>query len=70
MFFQQVNLACAAPLGFAPASGSPVVVEPVGWFGDGDFNGDEKQDLAVAIDSNSVTILLGNGSGEFFLKLA
>ena len=32
----------------------------------GDFNGDGKADLAVAnYDSNSVSVLLGNGNGTF-----
>ena len=32
----------------------------------GDFNGDGKQDLAVAnFNSNNVSILLGNGAGNF-----
>ena len=32
----------------------------------GDFNGDGKQDLAVANDSsNNVSILLGDGDGQF-----
>ena len=32
----------------------------------GDFNGDGKQDLAVAnSDSNNVSILLGDGDGQF-----
>jgi len=31
----------------------------------GDFNGDGKQDLAVANDSNSVSVLLGTGTGSF-----
>ena len=32
----------------------------------GDFNGDGKQDLAVAnVSSNNVSILLGDGAGSF-----
>ena len=32
----------------------------------GDFNGDGKQDLAIAnFGSNNVSILLGNGAGSF-----
>ena len=35
----------------------------------GDFNGDGKQDLAVAnVDSNNVSILLGNGAGSFSVR--
>jgi uncharacterized repeat protein (TIGR01451 family) len=53
--------------GFAPASGSPIGVgtEPRSVVV-GSFNGDTAADLAVAnLSSNSVTILLGNGSGGF-----
>ncbi|MBK8466350.1 MAG: VCBS repeat-containing protein [Chloracidobacterium sp.] len=53
------------PVSFAPAvhngtgTGSEAVVV-------GDFNGDAKQDLAVANESShNVSILLGNGSGSF-----
>lgn len=53
--------------GFVPASGSPVTVgmrpEAVVV---GDFNLDNKADLAVAnTNSNNVTILIGNGIGGF-----
>jgi hypothetical protein len=53
--------------GFSQAPGSPVTVgtEPYG-VAVGDFNGDGHADLAVAnTDSNTVSILLGNGSGGF-----
>ena len=53
--------------GFAPAPGSPIAVgfQPFG-VAAGDFNGDGITDLAVAnYGSNSVSILLGNGSGGF-----
>jgi hypothetical protein len=59
---------CLAPASFAAAAGSPITV------GDGphavvarDLNNDGKLDLAVAntANSNSISILLGNGSGGF-----
>ncbi len=53
--------------GFSPAAGSPFTAGsfPVS-VAAGDYNGDGKQDLAVAnLSSNDVTILLGNGSGGF-----
>src|SRR5437762_5743983 len=31
----------------------------------GDFNGDGRQDLAVANETNNVSILLGDGAGNF-----
>jgi hypothetical protein len=52
---------------FTQATGSPIAVGS-GPFsvGVGDFNGDGKQDLAVAAQfSNSVSVLLGNGDGTF-----
>jgi len=53
--------------GFTPAVGSPI---SVGDFpssvGVGDFTGDGRLDLAVAnLNADTVTILLGNGSGGF-----
>ena len=37
----------------------------------GDFNGDDKQDLATAdLGSNSVSVLLGNGHGSFAASIA
>jgi hypothetical protein len=53
--------------GFIEAAGSPV---GAGSFpqsvAEGDFNQDGKPDLAVAdVNSNTITILLGNGSGGF-----
>ncbi len=53
--------------GFAAAAGSPFTTgtNPAGIVVD-DFNGDGKQDLAVAnYTSSNVTVLLGNGSGGF-----
>ena len=53
--------------GFVPAAGSPVTVGggPYGVVV-GDFNGDGIADLAVAnTNDNTVSILLGNGSGGF-----
>ena len=53
--------------GFTPASGSPFAVGNVpASVVIGDFNGDGIQDLATANPAgNSITILLGNGSGGF-----
>ena len=49
----------SAPTNFAAGS-SPFSVAV------GDFNGDGKQDLAVAnVDSDNVSILLGDGTGNF-----
>lgn len=66
------NLSVSVLLGdgtgaFTPASGSPFGVgntpESIAV---GDFNGDGVQDLAVAnVNSNNVSVLLGNGSGGF-----
>ena len=52
---------------FAPAAGSPVPVGTnPGLLARGDFNGDGHQDLAVPNGGgNSVTVLLGTGSGGF-----
>ena len=53
--------------GFSAAPGSPFAVgnKPVS-MAVGDFNGDGYRDLAVANESgNSVSVLLGNGSGGF-----
>ena len=53
--------------GFAPASGSPISVgvQPSSAL-IADFNGDGKQDLAVANQGgNSIYIMLGNGNGTF-----
>ena len=52
---------------FAPAPGSPFVVgSGPGSIGIGDFDGNGKPDLAVVNGgSNTVTILLGNGTGGF-----
>ncbi len=56
----------AAPPPPPPASKTPTVgIEPAALVG-GDFNGDGKEDLAVANqDSNSISILLGAGDGKF-----
>jgi len=53
--------------GFTAASGSPVAVgNHPNSVAVGDFNGDGKADLAVAnFADNTVTVLLGNGSGGF-----
>ncbi len=50
-----------------PAAGSPFTVglRPTG-VATGDFNGDGKQDIAIAnAGNNNVTVLLGNGTGGF-----
>jgi hypothetical protein len=53
--------------GFNEAPNSPIVVgSNPEYAAVGDFNGDGKQDLAVAnAGSSNVSILLGNGNGEF-----
>jgi uncharacterized protein (TIGR03437 family) len=54
--------------GFTTAPGSPITVgeAPVS-LAVGDFNGDGHPDLAIANEeSSTVTVLLGNGFGEFF----
>jgi YVTN family beta-propeller protein len=53
--------------GFTPASGSPVAVGKSPYsVAIGDFNGEGIADLAVTNETdNTVTILLGNGSGGF-----
>jgi hypothetical protein len=58
---------CVSPVTFAEATGSPVGVGAGPWrVAVADFNLDHRPDLAVAnLDSNNVTILLGNGSGGF-----
>ena len=62
-------LSGAANAQFTQAPGSPF---PTGWSADsvavGDFNGDGKLDLAIVNGNgsfNSVTVLLGNGTGGF-----
>ena len=60
-------LSTAASAQFTPAPGSPF---PVGLtpesVAEGDFNGDGKLDLAIVnAASNTVTVLLGNGTGGF-----
>ena len=49
----------------APPQTSPLATDPDS-VAVGDFNGDGKQDLAVAnCGSNNVSILLGDGAGSF-----
>jgi M6 family metalloprotease-like protein len=52
--------------GFIPALNSPFAtgVDPTS-VAVGDFNGDGKQDLAVANGAGGVTVLLGDGTGDF-----
>jgi hypothetical protein len=53
--------------GFASALGSPIGLgSQAVWVGVADFNGDNKLDLAVSnYNSNTVSILLGDGTGSF-----
>ena len=53
--------------GFTPANGSPITVGAQPMFvAIGDFNGDNKADVAVLnLGSDTVTILLGDGNGGF-----
>jgi hypothetical protein len=63
------TISAANPSGsFKPAAGSPITVGSGSYpasVATGDFNGDGVPDLAVANENNTVTILLGNGSGGF-----
>jgi hypothetical protein len=62
------NVSVANPSGsFMAAAGSPFAVGMSPWgMAVGDFNGDGRPDLAIAdFNGNSVTVLLGNGSGGF-----
>jgi hypothetical protein len=60
-----VAYAQAVTIKFAPPTNYPVGVAPFN-VATGDFNGDGKQDLAVANSGNgTVSILLGNGDGTF-----
>ena len=56
--------ACSVP-SFAAATNFPAGSQPLS-VGTGDFNSDGKRDLAVAnFSSNTISILLGNGTGGF-----
>ena len=69
--YQPATLTCRSCWAMARAVSAPPANFGAGGYGPssvavGDFNGDGKQDLAVAnFDSNNVSILLGNGVGSF-----
>jgi hypothetical protein len=67
--FWVASTTSAATVGFQPAATYPVGSAPMS-VAAGDFNGDGKQDLAMAnfgpaSDNGGISILLGNGDGTF-----
>jgi len=54
-----------ADVTFSSAKGSPISLPVANYVAVGDFRGEEKPDLAVAINGNAVYILLANGDGTF-----
>ncbi len=50
---------------FAAETSTPPISGTPSHFAAGDFNGDGKTDLAVAVNAGAIAILLGNGDGTF-----
>jgi hypothetical protein len=65
-----IRLPTDTPAFFAPAPGSPIAVaQGAETVAIGDVNNDSKPDLAVA-GSNAITVLIGQGDGQFRLLAA